>query len=97
MQEALDKMLPELTKNEKVKEHAIFSNPKASVTNDGNQIKLRFDTNVKVVSKFDFLAHSLLSGTRDNGIFSLYIVKGDRMKTQPAVDIADTVRLLPEK
>ena len=97
MQEALDKMLPELTKNEKVKEHAIFSNPKASVTNDGNQIKLRFDTNVKVVSKFDFLAHSLLSGTRDNGIFSLYIVKGDRMKTQPAADIADTVRLLPEK
>ena len=97
MQKALEKMLPELTKNEKIKEHAIFSNPKASVTNDGNQIKLHFDTNVKVDNKFDFLTRSLLSGTRDNGIFSLYIAKGDRMKTQSAANLADTVRLLPEK
>ena len=97
MQKALEKMLPELTKNEKIKEHAIFSNPKASVTNDGNQIKLHFDTNVKVDNKFDFLTRSLLSGTRDNGIFSLYIAKGDRMKTQSAADLADTVRLLTEK
>ena len=97
MQKALEKMLPELTKNEKIKEHAIFSNPKASVTNDGNQIKLHFDTNVKVVNKFDFLARSLLSGTRENGIFSLYLAKGGRMKTKAAADLADTVRLLPEK
>ena len=97
MQKALEKMLPELTKNEKIKEHAIFSNPKASVTNDGNQIKLHFDTNVKVVNKFDFLTHSLLSGTRENGVFSLYIAKGDRMKTQSAANLADSVRLLPEK
>ena len=93
----MEKMLPELTKNEKVKEYAIFSNPKASVTNDGNQIKLYFDTNVKVVNKFDFLTHSLLSGTRENGVFSLYIAKGDRMKTQSAANLADSVRLLPEK
>ena len=97
MQKALEKILPELTNNEKIKEHAIFSNPKASVTNDGNQITLHFDTNVKVINKFDFLAHSLLSGTRDNGIFSLYIAKGDHMKTQSAASLADTVRLLPEK
>ena len=97
MQKSLEKMLPELTKNEKVKEYAIFSNPKASVTNDGNQIKLHFDTNVKVVNKFDFLTHSLLSGTRENGVFSLYIAKGDRMKTQSAANLADSLRLLPEK
>ena len=93
----MEKMLPELTKNEKIKEHAIFSNPKASVTNDGNQIKLHFDTNVKVDNKFDFLTRSLLSGTRDNGIFSLYIAKGDRMKTQSAADLADTVRIMKKK
>ena len=97
MQKTLEHMLPELTKNEKIKEYAFFSNPKASVTNDGNQIKLRFDTNVKVISKFDFLAHSLLAGTRDKGVFSLYIAKGGHMKTQAAADLADTVRLLPEK
>ena len=97
MQKALEKMLPELTKNEKVKEYAVFSNPKTSVTNDGNQIKLHFDTNVKVVNKFDFLARSLLSGTRENGIFSLYLAKGGHMKTKAAADLADTVRLLPEK
>ena len=96
MQKALEQMLPELTKNEKIKEYAIFSNPKARITNDGNQIKLHFDSNIKVINKFDFLAHSLLTGTRDKGIFSLYVSKGDHMKTKSAASLADTVKLLPE-
>jgi hypothetical protein len=95
MQKALEEMLPELTKNESIKEYAIFTNPKAKVTNDGNLIKLHFDSNVKVINKFDFLAHSLLSGTREKGVLSLYIAKGDRMKTKAAANLADTVKLLP--
>ena len=96
MQKALEQMLPELTKNEKIKEYAVFSNPKARITNDGNQIKLHFDSNIKVINKFDFLAHSLLTGTRDKGVFSLYVSKGDHMKTKAAANLADTLKLLPE-
>lgn len=96
MQKALEQMLPELTKNEKIKEYAVFSNPKARITNDGNQIKLHFDSNIKVINKFDFLAHSLLTGTRDKGVFSLYLAKGDHMKTKAAASLADTVKFLPE-
>lgn len=95
MQKALDEMLPSLLTSEKIKEYAIFTNPKARITNDGNQIKLHFDTNVKVLNKFDFMAHSLLSGTREKGLFSFYIAKGDRMKTKAAANLADTVKLLP--
>ncbi len=97
MQKALDEMLPELTTNAKIKEYAVFTNPKAKITNDGNQIKLHFDTNVKVINKFDFMAHSLLSGTRDKGVFSLYVSKGGRMKTKTAANLADRVKLLPEE
>ncbi len=97
LQKKLDEMLPELTKNEKIREYAVFSNPKATITNDGNQIKLSFDSNIKAVNKFDFLAHSLFSGTREKGLFSLYIAKGDSMKTKAAANLADTVKLLPEK
>lgn len=97
MQKALEEMLPELTKNEKIKEYAVFSNPKAKITNDGNQIRFTFDSNVKVNNKFDFLTHSLLSGNRNKGVFSLYIAKGDRMKTKSAASLADTIKLLPAK
>jgi hypothetical protein len=97
MQKALDELMPKLLNNEDVKKYTVLSNTKAKIANDGQVIKLAFDTNVKVVNKFDFLAHSLLSGTRENGVFSLYIAKGDRMKTKSAANLADTVRLLPEK
>ena len=96
MQKALDEMLDELTKDGKIRQYAIFTNPKAKVTNDGNQIKLHFDTNVKVINKFDLLAHSLLSGTREKGVLSLYIAKGDRIKTKSVANLADTVKLLQE-
>lgn len=95
MQKVLDGMLPELTKNANIKEYAIFTNPKAKVTNDGKLIKLHFDTNFKVINKFDFMAHSLLSGTREKGVFSLYIAKGGRTKTKAAANLADSVKLLP--
>ena len=96
MQKALEQMLPELTKNEKIKEYVIFSNPKARIINDGNQIKLHFDSNIKVINKLDFLTHSLFTGTRDKGVFSLYVAKGDNMKTKAAASLADKVKLLPE-
>ena len=69
--------MPKLLNNEDLKKYAVLSNTKAKIANDGQVIKLAFDTNVKVLNRFDFLTHANLAGTRNNGLLSLYISKGE--------------------
>ena len=95
MQKALNEMMPSLLNNENLKKYAVLSNTKAKIANDGQLIKLSFDSNVKVMNKYDFLTRSVLTGTRDKGLFSLYVAKGDKAKTKSIVNLADTVKLLP--
>lgn len=97
MQKALNEMLPKLLDNEDLKKYALLSNTKAKIANDGQVIKLSFDTNVKVMNRFDFLTCANLAGTRNNGLFSLYISKGDKAMTKAVSNLADKVKLLPEK
>ena len=97
MQKALDELMPKLLNNEDLKKYAVLSNTKAKIANDGQVIKLAFDTNVKVMNRFDFLTHANLAGTRNNGLLSLYISKGDKTKTNAVANLADKVKLLPGK
>lgn len=97
MQKALDEMMPKLLNNEDLKKYAVLSNTKAKIANDGQVIKLSFDTNVKVMNKFDLLTRADLAGTRNNGLLSLYITKGDKTKTKAVANLADKLKLLPEK
>ena len=97
MQKAVDEMMSSLLNYEKLKKYAVLSNAKAKIANDGQLIKFSFDSNVKVLDKYDFLTRSVLSGTRDKGLFSLYVAKGDKAKTKSIVNLADTVKLLPDK
>ena len=97
MQKALDELMPKLLNNEDLKKYAVLSNTKAKIANDGQVIKLSFDTNVKVMNRFDFLTHANLAGTRNNGLLSLYISKGDKTKTNAVANLADKVKLLPGK
>jgi hypothetical protein len=43
------------------------------------------------------LTHANLAGTRNNGILSLYVSKGDKTLTKSVANLADKVKLLPEK
>ena len=97
MQKALDEMLPKLLDNADLKKYAVLSNAKAKIANDGQVIKLSFDTNVKVMNKFDFMTRANLAGTRNNGLLSLYVTKGDKSKTKAVANLADKIKLLPEK
>ena len=97
MQKALDEMLPKLLDNADLKKYAVLSNAKAKIANDGQVIKLSFDTNVKVMNKFDFMTRANLAGTRNNGLLSLYVTKGDKSKTKTVANLADKIKLLPEK
>ncbi len=97
MQKALDELMPKFLNNEDLKKYAVLSNTKAKIANDGQVIKLAFDTNVKVMNRFDFLTRANLAGTRNNGLLSLYISKGDKTKTKTAANLADKVKLLPGK
>ena len=97
MQNALNQMIPSLLNNEDLKKYAVLSNTKAKIANDGQLIKFSFDSNVKVMDKYDFLTRSVLTGTRDKGLLSLYVAKGDRVKTKSIVSLAEKVKLLPEK
>ena len=97
MQKALNELMPKLLNNEDLKKYAVLSNTKAKIANDGQVIKLAFDTNVKVMNRFDFLTHANLAGTRNNGLLSLYISKGDKTKTNAVANLADKVKLLPGK
>ena len=83
--------------NENLKKYAVLSNTKAKIANDGQVIKLSFDTNVKVMNKFDLLTRADLAGTRNNGLLSLYITKGDKAKTKAVANLVDKLKLLPEK
>ena len=67
MQKALDELMPKLLNNEDLKKYAVLSNTKAKIANDGQVIKLAFDTNVKVMNRFDFLTHANLAGTQPGG------------------------------
>ena len=96
MQNALNQMIPSLLNNEELKKYAALSNIKAKIANNGQLIKFSFDSNVKVMDKYDFLTRSALTGTRDKGLFSLYVAKGDKEKTKSIVNLADKVKLLPE-
>jgi len=97
MQKVLDEMMPKLLNNEDLKKYAVLSNTKAKIANDGQVIKFVFDTNVKVMNKFDFLTHANLAGTRNNGILSLYVSKGDKTLTKSVANLTDKIKLLPEK
>ena len=97
MQSALNQMLPSLLDNEDLKKYAVLSNTRAKIANDGQLIKFSFDSNVRVMDKYDFLTRSLLTGTRDKGLLSLYIAKGDKAKTKSIVNLAEKIKLLPEK
>lgn len=94
LQDVLDQMLPELTKNKKIEEFATFSNPKAKVTSDGELIRLQFNTNIKVANRYDFLAQSIFQATKEKGLLGLYIVKGDKVKSKTAANLAGNVKLL---
>ena len=96
MQNALNQMIPSLLNNEELKKYAALSNIKAKIANNGQLIKFSFDSNVKVMDQYDFLTRSVLTGTRDKGLFSLYVAKGDKEKTKSIVNLADKVKLLPE-
>ena len=96
MQKALDKMMPSLLNNENLKKYAVLNNTKAKITNNGKLIKLSLDSNVKVLDKYAFLTRGVLTGTRDKGLFSFYVAKGDKAKTKSIVNLADNVKLLPE-
>ena len=97
MQKALNEMLPKLLENADLKKYALLSNTKAKIANDGQVIKLSFDTNVKVRNRFDFLTCANLAGTRNSGLFSLYLSKGNKTKTKAVTNLANKVKLLPEK
>ena len=97
MQKALNEMLPKLLDSADLKKYALLSNTKAKIANDGQVIKLSFDTNVKVMNRFDFLTRANLAGTRNNGLLSLYVTKGDKSKTKTVANLADKIKLLPEK
>ena len=89
-------MMPSLLKNENLKKYAVLSNTNAKITNDGKLIKFAMDSNVKVLDKYDFTTRGVLAGTRENGLFSLYVAKGDKAKTKSIVNLADSVKLLPK-
>ena len=97
MQKAVDDMMPKLLADEDIKKYAALDNAKATITNDGQTIRFNFDSNVKVMNQFDFLTRATLAGTRGNGLLGLFIAKGDKAKTKSVMDLADTVKLLPEK
>jgi len=97
MQKVLDKLLPELTKNEKVNQHAVFSNPIAKITNDGKMIRLNFDTNVKFKGKYEIKAQSMAAATTETALLSLYLAKGDKTITESAANAAQTLNLLPQE
>ena len=97
MQKAVDEMMPKLLADEDIKKYAVLDNAKATITNDGQTIRFNFDSNVKVMNQFDFLTRATLAGTRENGLLGLFIAKGDKAKTKSVMDLADTVKLLPEK
>ncbi|MBO5590250.1 MAG: hypothetical protein J5923_03275 [Acidaminococcaceae bacterium] len=96
MEKALNEMMPSLLKNENLKKYAVLSNTNAKITNDGKLIKFAMHSNVKVLDKYDFTTRGVLAGTRENGLFSLYVAKGDKAKTKSIVNLADSVKLLPK-
>ena len=97
MQNALNKMMPSLLNNEDLKKYAALSNSRAKIANNGQLIKFSFDSNVKVMDKYNFLTRSVLTGTRDKGLLTLYVAKGDKVKTKSILNLAENVKLLPEK
>ncbi len=97
MQKALDEAMPSLLNNENLKKYAVLSNTKANILNDGKQIQFSLASNVKVMDKYDFMTRGVLRGTKDKGLFSLYVAKGDKAKTEAVLNMADKVKLLPEK
>ena len=48
------------------------------------------------MNKFDFMTRANLAGTRNNGLLSLYVTKGDKSKTKAVANLADKIKLLPE-
>lgn len=97
MQKVLDEMLPKLLADKEVMKYALLDKTKAKISNDGQTIRFNFDSNVKVMNRFDFLTKATVTGTRENGLFGLYIAKGDKAKTKSVMNLADSVKLLPEK